>query len=183
MAAWNLTQQGIDVLLLDVGDKFDRTKYLTHVQPWEARERAARGERPIQFVLDRKEQPYSTPWGRPFELTSVWGHGGKTNVWGRVRQLRRGLRHRVLLLFRRPPAAVCAETGRLELRSNAVVAGILTGKDGRASGVQYFDRSSGAERQVLGQVVAVGASCLDSTRILLNSESERHPNGLGNGRT
>ena len=39
MAAWNLTQKGIDVLLLDAGDKFDRSKYWTHVQPWEARER------------------------------------------------------------------------------------------------------------------------------------------------
>ena len=29
MAAWNLTQKGIDVLLLDAGDKFDRAKYWT----------------------------------------------------------------------------------------------------------------------------------------------------------
>ncbi len=27
MAAWNLTQQGIDVVLLDAGEKFDRAKY------------------------------------------------------------------------------------------------------------------------------------------------------------
>ena len=84
MAAWNLTQKGIDVLLLDAGDKFDRAKYWTHVQPWEAQEREARGEKPPQFFLDTKEQPYATPEGRPFELTRVWGHGGKTNVWGRV---------------------------------------------------------------------------------------------------
>ena len=84
MAAWNLTQKGIKVLLLDAGDKFDRSKYWTHVQPWEARERTARGERPPQFFLDTKEQPYLTPDGRPFALTRVWGHGGKTNVWGRV---------------------------------------------------------------------------------------------------
>ena len=44
----------------------------------------ARGERPPQFFLDRNEQPYLTPDGRPFALTRVWGHGGKTNVWGRV---------------------------------------------------------------------------------------------------
>ena len=31
------------------------------------------------------------------------------------------------------------------------------------------------------KVVVVGASCVDSTRILLNSKSERYPNGLGNG--
>jgi choline dehydrogenase-like flavoprotein len=34
---------------------------------------------------------------------------------------------------------------------------------------------------VLGKTVVVGASCVDSTRILLNSTSARHPNGIGNG--
>ena len=84
MAAWNLTAKGVRVLLLDAGERFDRTTFWTHVQPWEARERTARGERPPQFYLDLEEQPYLTPPDRPFGLTRVWGHGGKTNVWGRV---------------------------------------------------------------------------------------------------
>ena len=84
MAAWNLTRQGIDVCLLDAGDKFDPGGYWTHVRPQEWRERVARGEQPPEFYLDTKEQPYVTPEDRPFALTRVWGHGGKTNVWGRV---------------------------------------------------------------------------------------------------
>src|SRR4029077_9414478 len=84
MAAWNLTRQGIDVVMLDAGTKFDRSKYWTHVRPWEARARKAKGEKETQFFLDTKEQPYLTPDGQPFELIRVWGHGGKTNVWGRV---------------------------------------------------------------------------------------------------
>jgi choline dehydrogenase-like flavoprotein len=84
IAAWNLTRQGVDVLLLDAGDKFDRSKYWTHVPPWDAQARLARGERPETFFLDTAEQPYLTPNGRSFALTRVWGHGGKTNVWGRV---------------------------------------------------------------------------------------------------
>jgi choline dehydrogenase-like flavoprotein len=283
MAAWNLTQKGISVLLLDAGDKFDRSKYWTHVQPWESRDRMARGERPPQFFLDTKEQPYLTPDGRPFALTRVWGHGGKTNVWGRV-----SLRYSEMDLkaserdgweipwpisyselspyydrveqligvnggtddsevlpgskfLQPPPAPRCGErllekgmhklnipvvagrranmtrptrgfpachycgncgagcdtasffcsadhllpfamqTGRLEIRSNAVVARILTDKSGLASGVQYFDRHTGEERQAYAKVIVVGASCVDSTRVLLNSKSERYPNGLGNG--
>src|SRR5262249_14687144 len=31
------------------------------------------------------------------------------------------------------------------------------------------------------KVVVVAASCVDSTRLLLNSRSERYPNGIGNG--
>ena len=84
MAAWNLTRQGINVLMLDAGSKFDRSTFWTHVQPWEWRERTAKGEKPPQFFLDTKEQPYLTPPDKPFELIRVWGHGGKTNVWGRV---------------------------------------------------------------------------------------------------
>src|SRR6185436_20776610 len=56
----------------------------THVPPWDTQERLARGEKPETFFLDTKEQPYLTPNDRPFALTRVWGHGGKTNVWGRV---------------------------------------------------------------------------------------------------
>mgnify|MGYP000859069722 CR=1 FL=1 len=42
MAAWNLTQQGVDVLMLHAGDKLaDRSQFWTHVTPWEARERRA----------------------------------------------------------------------------------------------------------------------------------------------
>ena len=84
MAAWNLTRQGVDVVVLDAGTKFDRAKFWTHVRPWEARERRARGEAPPQFFLDTKEQPYATPGDRHFDLYRVWGHGGKTNIWGRV---------------------------------------------------------------------------------------------------
>ncbi len=84
MAAWNLTRQGVDVVVLDAGTKFDRAKFWTHVRPWEARERRARGEAPPQFFLDTKEQPYASPDERPFDLYRVWGHGGKTNIWGRV---------------------------------------------------------------------------------------------------
>jgi choline dehydrogenase-like flavoprotein len=73
------------------------------------------------------------------------------------------------------------KTGKLEIRSNAVAGRILVDDNGKARGVQYFDRKTGAEHEVLGKVVVVGASCVDSTRILLNSKSDKHPNGIGNG--
>jgi choline dehydrogenase-like flavoprotein len=46
--------------------------------------------------------------------------------------------------------------------------------------VQYFDRNTKQEHQVRGKVIIVAASCIDSTRILLNSKSTEHPNGIGN---
>ena len=85
MAAWNLTRQGIDVLLLDAGDQasIDRSSGRTCGRGKRRNGKAVASE-PPQFFLDRTEQPYLTPDDRPFELTRVWGHGGKTNVWGRV---------------------------------------------------------------------------------------------------
>ncbi len=282
MAAWNLTQQGVSVLMLDAGDKFDRAKFWTHVQPWEWRDRVSRGEKPLSFFLSTKEQPYLTPQDRPFELIRVWGHGGKTNAWGRV-----SLRYSDLdftaadrdgyglnwpiryadvapyydkvdqligvcggdddsdvlpgsKFFLPPPGPRCAErllmragtklkmpivhgrranmtksvhgsapchycgqcgrgcdtasffcsadhllppalkTGKLEIRSNAVAARVLVDDKGLASGVQYFDRHTGKEQRVNGKIIIVAASCVDSTRLLLNSKSEKYPNGIGN---
>ena len=72
------------------------------------------------------------------------------------------------------------KTGRLRIVDNAVVARVLTDDNGLASGVQYFDRYTGAEHKVMGKRVVIAASCIDSTRILLNSKSQRYPNGIAN---
>ena len=68
-----------------------------------------------------------------------------------LRQLRRRLRHGILLLLGRSLATVRDEDRELEIRSNAVVARILTGDTGLATGVQHFDRRTGAEQQVRGK--------------------------------
>jgi choline dehydrogenase-like flavoprotein len=282
MAAYNLTHKGVKVLMLDAGGAFERDRFWTHVLPYQADARLMKGESPPPFFLDRKEQPYLTPEGRPFELTRVWGRGGKTNVWGRVSlrmsdldfgaaerdgwgipwpiryrdlapyydrveqligvcggdddsEVLPGSRHLMphppprcgevflrsafaslgipVVAMRRanltrphrgfPACHYCGacgdgcdtgsffnsadhlipgalETGNLEIRSNAVVARIIADDRGRASEVQYFDRHSGEAREVRGRVVVLGASALDSTRILLNSRSARFPNGIGN---
>jgi len=84
MAAWNLTRKGVNVTVLDAGRKFNRSEFWTHVKPWEWQQRLDAGHKPPPIVLDTAEQPYITPSDRPFELTRVWGRGGKTNIWGRV---------------------------------------------------------------------------------------------------
>src|SRR5947209_3182310 len=72
------------------------------------------------------------------------------------------------------------KTGRLEVVDNAVAARILVDDAGLANGVQYFDRYTKEEHRVYGKRVIVAASCVDSTRILLNSVSPKYPNGIGN---
>ncbi|MBV9308625.1 MAG: GMC family oxidoreductase [Acidobacteriaceae bacterium] len=72
------------------------------------------------------------------------------------------------------------KTNRLNIIDNAVVARILVDDRGLANGVQYFDRYTKEEHRIFGKRVIVAASCVDSSRILLNSTSPRYPNGIGN---
>ncbi len=58
MAAWNLTRQGMNVLVLDAGEKFNRAKFWSHVKPWQVTDRLDKGQHPPEFFLSDKEQPY-----------------------------------------------------------------------------------------------------------------------------
>jgi choline dehydrogenase-like flavoprotein len=76
------------------------------------------------------------------------------------------------------PAAFA--TGRLTLISDAVVSHVETGDDGRCRSVSYVDRLTRAHREISGRVVVLCASTLETTRIMLNSRSPRHPSGIAN---
>jgi choline dehydrogenase-like flavoprotein len=76
------------------------------------------------------------------------------------------------------PAA--ERTGRLTLVSDAVVSHVEVDDEGRCRSVAYVDRVSRAQREAFGKLVILCASTLESTRIMLNSRSGRHPNGIGN---
>lgn len=71
-------------------------------------------------------------------------------------------------------------TGNLDLYANAMAREVLTDKAGKATGVLYTDKSDMQEYQVSGKVVILAASACESARLLLNSKSPRHPNGLAN---
>ena len=71
-------------------------------------------------------------------------------------------------------------TGNVDLFTNAMAREILTNKEGLATGVSYVDKSDMQEYQVTGRTVVLGASACESARLLLNSKTARHPNGLAN---
>jgi choline dehydrogenase-like flavoprotein len=72
-----------------------------------------------------------------------------------------------------------ARTGKLTLVSDAIVSHLVMNDGGKASGVVFLDRQTRAEREARGRVVVLAAGALESTRILLNSRSSRHPEGVG----
>ncbi|MBB2147007.1 FAD-binding protein [Pedobacter sp. LMG 31464] len=71
-------------------------------------------------------------------------------------------------------------TGNLTVITDAMVREVITDKDGTAKGVSYVNRKDLQEYQVNAKLVILGASACESARILLNSKSSQHPNGLAN---
>jgi len=60
------------------------------------------------------------------------------------------------------------------------VKSVTTNEEGRATGVSFINKEDRKEYQLKGRSVVLGASACSSARILLNSKSKQHPNGLGN---
>ncbi len=70
--------------------------------------------------------------------------------------------------------------GQVKLFVNAMVREVTTNDEGKATGVSYISKEDRKEYKLKAKVVVLAASACSSARILLNSKSEQHPNGLGN---
>ncbi|WP_430908480.1 GMC family oxidoreductase [Maribacter sp. 2-571] len=70
--------------------------------------------------------------------------------------------------------------GQVKLFVNSMVREVLTNEEGKATGVSYISKDDRKEYKLKGKVVVLAASACSSARILLNSKSKQHPNGLGN---
>ena len=73
------------------------------------------------------------------------------------------------------------KTGRVTLITDAMARELITGADGRVTAVSYIDKATRTEKQIRCRTVVVACSSCESARLLLNSKSGQHPNGLANG--
>lgn len=77
------------------------------------------------------------------------------------------------------PAAMA--TGNLTLRPNSIVTEVIYDDETqKAKGVRILDAESKTTHEYFAKVVFLNASALASAQILLQSTSDRFPNGLGN---
>ena len=70
--------------------------------------------------------------------------------------------------------------GQIDLFTDSMVKTVTTDTEGRATGVTYINKHDRQEYSLKGRAVVLGASACSTARILLNSKSSQHPNGLGN---
>src|SRR5437868_15153639 len=73
------------------------------------------------------------------------------------------------------------KSGRVKLFTNAMARELITDESGKVKAVSYIDKNTRTEQQIRCRAVVVAASACESARLLLNSKSSRHPNGLANG--
>lgn len=73
------------------------------------------------------------------------------------------------------------KTGNMTLRPHSVVHSIIYDeKKGKANGVRVIDANTKEVIEYSAKIIFVNAACLNTNLILLNSKSNRFPNGLGN---
>ena len=77
--------------------------------------------------------------------------------------------------------APALQTGRLTVLTGAMAREVTTDESGRATGISYVNTTDRREYQVRGRIVVLAASACESARLLLNSKSGGHPDGLANG--
>ena len=76
---------------------------------------------------------------------------------------------------------VAEKTGKLTLRPNSVVSEVIYNKDKkRATGVRVVNTITKEISEFKAKIIFLCASSMASTAILMNSKSDRFPNGLGN---
>jgi choline dehydrogenase-like flavoprotein len=77
------------------------------------------------------------------------------------------------------PAA--EKTGNMTLRANSIVYELIYDEQkGKATGVKVLDAETGEEVEFYARIIFLCASTMGSTFIMLNSKSNRFPNGFGN---
>ena len=76
--------------------------------------------------------------------------------------------------------APALKTGRLRLITNAMAREVTVDDSGLATGVVYVNTRDRRDNAIRARIVVLAASACESARLLLNSKSARHPDGLAN---
>jgi choline dehydrogenase-like flavoprotein len=70
--------------------------------------------------------------------------------------------------------------GTVDVYTHAMVREVLTDNEGKAAGVAYIYKKDLSDKRIMARAVVLAASACESARIMLNSRSKYHPDGLAN---
>ncbi len=116
--------------------------------------------------------------GRSANLTQA--HNGRGSCQYRNRCIR-GCPYGAYFSSNAATLPAAEKTGNMTLRPNSIVYEVIYDKETKkASGVRIMDAESKETTEYFAKIIFLNASALGSTWIMLNSKSDRFPNGLGN---
>lgn len=72
------------------------------------------------------------------------------------------------------------KSGKVEVYTMAMVREVITDDKGQATGIVYINKKDLKDYRIGAKVVVLAASACETARIMLNSKSKAHPNGLSN---
>jgi len=120
--------------------------------------------------------------GRAAHLTAPLPHDPSRGVCQSRNMCDRGCPYGAYFSSNASTLPFAAKTGNMTMRPHSIVHSIIYDeKKGKAIGVKIMDEKTKEEIDYFAKIIFLNASTLGSTFILLNSISQRFPNGLGNG--
>ena len=118
--------------------------------------------------------------GRAAHITTPGGHNGRGTCMSRNRCMR-GCPFGAYFSSNSSTLPAAEATGNLTIRPYSVVTRIIFDpKTQKASGVEILDSETKETKEYFAKIIFLCASTLHSTQILLQSDSDRFPQGMGN---
>jgi glucoside 3-dehydrogenase (cytochrome c) catalytic subunit len=118
--------------------------------------------------------------GRVANITGTGTFEGRTNCQYRNRCMR-GCPYGAYFSSNSSTLPAAEKTGNMTLRPNSVVSEVIYDEaTGLASGVRVIDTETKEEMVFTSKVIFLCASAIASAGILMQSKSDRFPNGMGN---
>jgi len=120
--------------------------------------------------------------GRVAHLTAPLAHSPNRGVCQSRNMCDRGCPYGAYFSSNSSTLPAAEATGNMTLRPHSIVHSIIYDEQkGKAVGVKVLDAQTKEEIDFFAKVIFLNASTLGSTFIMLNSTSNRFPNGFGNG--
>jgi choline dehydrogenase-like flavoprotein len=118
--------------------------------------------------------------GRAAHITTPGGHNGRGTCMSRNRCMR-GCPFGAYFSSNSSTLPAAEATGNLTIRPFSVVTRIIFDtKTQKATGVEILDSETKETKEYFAKIIFLCASTLHSTQILLQSDSDRFPQGMGN---
>jgi choline dehydrogenase-like flavoprotein len=119
--------------------------------------------------------------GRVAHLTAALPHDPNRGICQSRNMCDRGCPYGAYFSSNSSTLPAAARTGNMTLRPHSIVHSVIYDETkGKAIGVKVLDAETKEEIDFFAKIIFLNASTLGSTFILLNSTSNRFPNGMGN---